>query len=193
LSYPAPATENTLPDLHPALFLDRDGVINEDFGFVHRTGEFELVSGVTDLIKAANQSGFRVIVVTNQSGIGRGIFTEEDFHRLTAHMRAVIEEAGGHIDAVYFCPHHPTDAIGAYRQACDCRKPAPGMVLQAAREHDLDLRQSLLVGDSARDIEAGQAAGVGQTYLYSPSDRPTPKANADAIVDQLANVIQRLK
>ena len=177
----------------PALFLDRDGVINEDTGFVHRAEDFVLVPGISGLIRAANCAGYKVIVVTNQSGIGRGFFTEEDFEKLSEHMKLAIVADGGRIDAIYFCPHHPTDAIGAYRRACDCRKPAPGMILQAVEEHGLDPAQSLLVGDSARDIEAANAAGIARRILFCPAGRPPPKTDATDIVEDLDIVAQQLE
>ncbi len=183
--------DNTVSDARPvpALFLDRDGVINEDFGFVHRAEDFVLVPGIVELIQAADKTGYKVIVITNQSGIGRGLFTEDDFHRLTEHMKSVLAAEGARIDAVYFCPHHPTDAIGAYQRTCDCRKPAPGMILQAAKEHNLDLERSILIGDSARDIEAANAAGVGETCLFCPPGRSPPMTAADMVVDRLTQII----
>jgi D-glycero-D-manno-heptose 1,7-bisphosphate phosphatase len=144
-----------------ALFLDRDGVINLDHGYVHKPEDFEFVPGIFHLVRAANVKNYKVIVVTNQAGIGRGYYTEAQFHALTRWMRQQFELNGGRIDAVYFCPYHPEHGVGYYRRESDCRKPAPGMLLQAQIEHNLDMQASVLVGDKPSDMAAGQVAGVG--------------------------------
>ena len=125
----------------PALFLDRDGVINVDHGYVHRPEHFEFVPGIFELCAEATTRGLPIVVVTNQAGIGRGYYTEADFHRLTDWMHERFRQAGVPLTAVYFCPFHPTAGIGAYRAESEFRKPGPGMILQAAREHALDLAQ----------------------------------------------------
>jgi D-glycero-D-manno-heptose 1,7-bisphosphate phosphatase len=149
----------------PALFLDRDGVINVDHGHVYKPEDFEFVDGIFELVAAAIRAGYLVIVITNQAGIGRGYYSEADFYRLTAWMNGRFLQRGAHIDAVYFCPFHPVHGVGEYQKDSDCRKPAPGMLLQAHKEHDVDLKRSILVGDKLSDIEAGRSAGVG-TLLY---------------------------
>lgn len=148
-----------------ALFLDRDGVINVDFGYVHKASDFVFCDGIFDLVKAANQNHLTVVVVTNQAGIGRGYFSEETFHELTHWMRGQFLNMGARIDNVYFSPYHPTEAIGAYKKDDFSRKPNPGMLLQASAEHDIDLSQSLLVGDNITDVQAGIAAGVELNLL----------------------------
>ena len=152
--------------VRPALFLDRDGVINEYRPYVHRIEDFAFVDGIFDLVAAAGRAGRATVVVTNQAGIGRGLYTEEDFQRLTDWMIARFADRGCHIDRVLFCPTHPEHGIGRYRVDSDFRKPGPGMVLQAARELSLDLPRSVLVGDKLSDIAAGWAAGVGTNVLY---------------------------
>ena len=148
-----------------ALFLDRDGVINLDFGYVHKASDFVFCDGIFDLVRTANQNHLTVIVVTNQAGIGRGYFSEETFHELTEWMRGQFVNMNTRIDQVYFSPYHPTEAIGAYRKDDFSRKPNPGMLLQAMAEHDIDLSQSLLVGDNISDMQAGLAAGVQLNLL----------------------------
>jgi D-glycero-D-manno-heptose 1,7-bisphosphate phosphatase len=148
-----------------ALFLDRDGVINLDFGYVHKASDFVFCDGIFDLVRTANQNHLTVIVVTNQAGIGRGYFSEETFHELTEWMSGQFLNMGARIDHVYFSPYHPTEAIGAYRKDDFSRKPNPGMLLQAMAEHDIDLSQSLLVGDNISDMQAGLAAGVQLNLL----------------------------
>jgi D-glycero-D-manno-heptose 1,7-bisphosphate phosphatase len=149
-----------------ALFLDRDGVINEYRPYVHRVEEFHFVDGIFDLVAAAGRVGYLTIVVTNQAGIGRGLYTEEDFWQLTTWMTARFADRGCRIDRVFFCPTHPEHGIGPYRVESEFRKPRPGMMLEAAREFAIDLSRSVLVGDMPSDIAAGRAAGVGTNVLY---------------------------
>ncbi len=150
--------------LRPALFLDRDGVINEDLSYVYRPEDFHFVDGIFELVAAANQIGCLVIVVTNQAGIGRGYYSEADFHALTAWMRHIFVQRGANVDAVYYCPFHPEHGVGKYKKESECRKPNPGMLLRAAKEHHIDLKRSIMVGDKISDIQAGQRAGVGGLF-----------------------------
>ena len=148
-----------------ALFLDRDGVINVDYGYVHKVEEFKFIEGIFELVALAKSLGYFVIVVTNQAGIGRGYYSEEDFHALTDWMKTRFIEHGGLIDAVYYCPFHPEHGIGKYRRNSDCRKPSPGMFIQAKNDMEIDLSRSIVVGDNLSDMAAGEAAGVG-TLLH---------------------------
>lgn len=142
-----------------ALFLDRDGVINIDAGYTCRIGEFRFIEGIFNLCRAARELGYLLVIATNQSGIGRGYFSEAEFQHLTAWMKERFAAEGAPLAAVYHCPFHP-DGKGQYRRQSDWRKPAPGMLLQAAKDLDLDLASSLLVGDSEIDIAAARAAGL---------------------------------
>lgn len=151
--------------LRPALFLDRDGVINVDHGYVHRPENFEFMPGIFKLVRAANERGYLVVVVTNQAGIGRGYYSEAQFLLLTDWMKERFKAEGARIDAVYFCPFHPEHGVGEYRRESECRKPGPGMLLQAKKDLNVDLIKSILVGDKPSDIAAGKAAGVG-TLLH---------------------------
>jgi len=143
-----------------ALFLDRDGVINVEKKYVWRIADFEFVPGIFELCRAARALGLLPIVVTNQAGIGRGYYTEEDFLKLTAWMLDTFRTQGIHIGRVYHCPYHPTEGIGHYRRESPDRKPNPGMILKAQEDFGLDLSRSVLVGDKDSDIAAGRAAGV---------------------------------
>jgi D-glycero-D-manno-heptose 1,7-bisphosphate phosphatase len=173
----------------PALFLDRDGVINVDHGYVHKVEEFEFVDGIFELVAAAQKAGYLVVVVTNQAGIGRGYYTEADFHLLMDWVRAEFVARGGQIDAVYFCPFHPEHGLGDYRQDSEFRKPAPGMLLQAARELGIDLGDSIFVGDNLTDMQAGLGAGVGSLlYLTEKSDQ-----DLGVRISHLAEVLPHLK
>ena len=151
--------------MNRALFLDRDGTINVDLGYSYKIDEFKFVVGAPELIKKYNELSYKIIVVTNQSGIARNIFSEIDMHKLHSHINSLLSKIHAHVDAFYFCPHHP-DFTGE----CSCRKPKPGMLLQAAMDLDIDLSGSILIGDKDSDIEAGVAAGVG-TLIKNVTDR----------------------
>lgn len=144
-----------------ALFLDKDGVISVDHGYVCTPERTEFIDGIFDLCRAATAHGYLNVMVTNQAGIARGYYTEADFHAYVDWLRGEFDRHGAHLDAVYYCPHHPVHGRGEYLRDCECRKPKPGMLLQAQRELDLDLDASLFVGDSDSDLAAGRAAGVG--------------------------------
>lgn len=151
-----------------ALFLDRDGVINVDHGYVCTPGRTDFIDGIFELCRVARQAGHLLVVITNQAGIGRGYYSEQQFLDYMDWMRGEFERRGATLDAVYHCPHHPTDGIGDYRRECECRKPAPGMILRARRDLGLDLARSTLVGDKASDVAAGRAAGVGCCIQITP-------------------------
>jgi D-glycero-D-manno-heptose 1,7-bisphosphate phosphatase len=170
-----------------AVFLDRDGVINKENGYVHTIDEFHFFDGVFDACREMSTAGYRLIIITNQAGIARGYYTEDDFHLLTKWMLNEFRKHGIQIDGVYHCPHHPVHGVGDNRRDCDCRKPAPGMMLRAAREHSLDLRHSILVGDKTTDIEAGRAAGIGCCVLLLTGHRVSndDMDNADGVFDDL--------
>ena len=154
----------------PALFLDRDGVINHEVGYLHREEEVRFVDGIFSLCRTAQALGYKLVVVTNQSGIARGFYTPEQFHRLMAWFRVEFEREDVHIDAVYFCPYHPEHGVGEFRREHDDRKPGPGMLLRAAVDLDLDLSRSILVGDRCSDIAAANAAGLRQAFLLAGTE-----------------------
>ena len=159
----------------PALFLDRDGVINVDHGYVHRIEDFEFIPGIFELCRDAKAKGNKLVVVTNQAGIARGLYSEAQFHALTAWMKQRFVEEGAPLDGVYFCPTHPSAGLGAYRVDTEFRKPGPGMLLQAARELDIDLPRSTIIGDKVSDMQAGAAAGVERLFLFDPmNNAPLP-------------------
>ena len=146
--------------LKRALFLDRDGVINVDIGYLHRAEDCVFVPEIFELVRQARKAGYDVFVVTNQAGIARGYYSEETFAAFTNWMLEQFVAEGAPITQVYYCPHHPTAGIGEYGVVCECRKPAPGMLLRAAAEHHVDLRASVMVGDSLTDVQAAKAARV---------------------------------
>jgi D-glycero-D-manno-heptose 1,7-bisphosphate phosphatase len=147
-----------------AAFLDRDGVINIDTGYVGRVEDFEFKEGIFELLKLLQKLGFTLFVVTNQSGIARGYYSENDFYKLTEWMKDELQKKRIEIKDVRFCPHHP-DITGE----CECRKPKPGMILDLAKEYGIDLKNSIMIGDGDRDIEAAKRAGIKKTFKVEES------------------------
>ena len=148
-----------------AVFLDRDGVINVDHGYVSTWEQFEFLPGASEALRELQDAGYLLIIVSNQSGIGRGYYSERDLHTLNQAIAEHLDSTlGVTLSGFYHCPHHPTEAEGEFRQQCDCRKPAPGMIQQAVLDHGIDVETSLLVGDKDSDMEAGRAAGVARLF-----------------------------
>jgi len=143
-------------DKRPAAFLDRDGVINIDTGYVHQINQLEWVTDAPEAVRLLNEAGLIVIVVTNQSGVARGLYDDAAVNKLHADMQDVLRAKGAHVDAFYFCPHHPDGTIKEFAVDCQCRKPGTGMLEQAAREWPIDRSRSFLIGD--RDADMGAAA-----------------------------------
>jgi len=171
-----------------ALFLDRDGVINVDYDYVSCPEQIEFVDGIFDLCRHAHSLDYLIFVVTNQSGIGRGYYTEDDFQRLMNWMRKIFQDQDCPITQVYFCPYHPTKGMGQYQRESNWRKPKPGMILAAAADFKLNLKSSVLVGDRPRDIEAGQAAGVGCNLFYAQKTLPNLSIVPTAVITNLSQV-----
>ncbi|MBP7981051.1 MAG: D-glycero-beta-D-manno-heptose 1,7-bisphosphate 7-phosphatase [Tolumonas sp.] len=170
-----------------AVFLDRDGVINQDTGYVSCVDDFHFIDGTIEALQILKKKGYCLVVVTNQSGIARGYFTEEQFMSLTEWMDWSLADRDVDLDGIYFCPHHPTAGVGEYRQECTCRKPAPGMLLDAAKDLKIDLANSYMVGDKAGDLQAAKAAGVGHKVLVRTGKTVTEEAIAlaDEVQDSL--------
>jgi D-glycero-D-manno-heptose 1,7-bisphosphate phosphatase len=142
-----------------AVFLDRDGTINVEKGYVHKIEDFEFIPGVPRAINLFKNAGFLVIVVTNQSGVARGYYSIDAVNRLHGYMDSELARHGTSVDAYYVCPHHPQGIVGEFAKACDCRKPGPGMLLKAANDFSVDLASSFLIGDKQTDVEAALSAG----------------------------------
>ncbi|HEY5210644.1 MAG TPA: HAD-IIIA family hydrolase [Stellaceae bacterium] len=172
----------------PALFLDRDGVIVEDVEFLLRIEDSRFMPGLFRLTADFAARGHVVIMATNQSGIGRGLYDEASFTRLSDWMRAEIARGGGRLDAVYYAPTHPTEAKGRFRRESSWRKPGPGMFLQAARDFDLDLARSVSIGNERRDIDASRNAGIPHLFLLDPKAVAAEQREDYHIVPLLADV-----
>ncbi|HGN1707223.1 TPA: D-glycero-beta-D-manno-heptose 1,7-bisphosphate 7-phosphatase [Providencia rettgeri] len=179
----------------PAVFLDRDGTINIDHGYVHQIDDFEFIEGSIEAMVELKKMGYALVVVTNQSGIGRGIYTEDQFMQLTEWMDWSLADRGVDLDGIYFCPHHPDADVEEYRQECNCRKPKPGMLLDAQSFLNIDMASSIMVGDKLADIQAGKAAKVGTTVLVKSGEAVTDEAmkNADLVISSIAELPDALK
>ena len=183
-----------------AVFLDRDGTINEEVGYLDSLDKLKIIPSAYEAIRLINESGMKVVVISNQAGVARGFFTE-DFVKIThEHLQTALRQQGASIDNFYYCPHHPTEGIEPYRKDCNCRKPAPGMLLRAVQDLNIDLTRSYLVGDRFNDMEAGKKIGVrgilvktgfGQSLLQDDGpDEATPENKPDFIA---ADILEAVK
>ncbi|MBO4779944.1 MAG: HAD family hydrolase [Selenomonadaceae bacterium] len=149
-----------------AIFFDRDGTLNEEVGYLWQVEKFKWIDGAREAIKFCNERGLLAIVVTNQSGIARGFYTAREVDILHDFMQQSLSKIGAHIDAFYYCPHHPEGTVKEFGIACDCRKPKAGLILRACKELDIAPAQSFLIGDAERDIAAAKAAGLQAGILF---------------------------
>src|SRR5574344_891114 len=163
-----------LTNKQKAIFLDRDGTINKYVGFLRNIADFELIEGVAEAIKLINQSGYLAIVVTNQPVIARGEVTWDELNEIHRKMDTLLGKQGAYVDGIYICPHHPDKGFEGerpeYKIDCDCRKPKPGLLLQAAKDFNIDLSESYMIGDSHRDVEAGENAGVKRSIKIEENE-----------------------
>jgi len=174
-----------------AVFLDRDGTLIEDVGYLHRLDQMALFPWTIDSVRALNHAGLPVVVITNQSGIARGMFNDAFVEETHRHLSARLAAGGARVDAYYYCPHHPAGKIEAYTRQCDCRKPAPGMVERAARDLGLDPSRSFVVGDTWLDVGVARAVGARGILVRTGGGafhegRGSKEISADAVVDNLA-------
>jgi D-glycero-D-manno-heptose 1,7-bisphosphate phosphatase len=175
----------------PAVFIDRDGTLIEEAGYLNHLSRLIFFPYSVDAIRQLNRGGFKVVVITNQAGIARGIVPESFVATAHAHISKRLEAGGARVDGYYHCPHHPKGIVPELSRSCECRKPRPGLMLKAASDMDLDLSQSFVVGDRWHDLEAGRAAGTRAVLVrtgYGAAEEHSPKAGvtADAVVDNLA-------
>jgi len=180
-----------------AVFFDRDGTLIDEVGYLRTPGQVRLKPGAAEMIRRIKQAGLLVVVVSNQSGVARGLFTASDVDRANERMRELLAKEGARIDAFYYCPHLPTGTVPAYAKECDCRKPKPGLLHQAAQDFDIDLTESFMVGDAPRDVEAGRSAHcrtifVGDLAAVDEGAREQLEASADVSVAGLTEVADHI-
>lgn len=178
-----------------AIFLDRDGTINKEKDYLYRIEDFEFVPGTPEAIRMLNEAGLLVVVITNQSGVARGYYTEDDVEILHRHIARELEASGARVDAWFYCPHHPAGK-GSYSLPCHCRKPLPGMLLDAACRLDIDMESSLMIGDKRADIEAAIAAGCRPVLVrsgYGAAEEAHLPAGVDVYDNLLAAVTSVIK
>jgi len=171
-----------------AVFLDRDGTINEEKDYLWRVEDFVFIPGAPEAIRSLREAGYLVIVVTNQSGVARGYFGMAEVEALHRHLQRELARFGTAVDAFYVCPHHPTAGQGEYRRQCDCRKGRPGLLLQAAAELGIDLAHSFMVGDKLADIEAGRRAGCAPLLVLTGYGREEAERLPDDTVPTFADL-----
>lgn len=171
--------------MNKALFLDRDGVINEEKNYVCKIEDFVFTDGIFDVLRYFQEQGYMLIIITNQAGIGRGYYTEDDFHTLNDLMLKSFTEQGVYITKVYYCPYHSEYGIEEYKQDSFFRKPNPGMILQAQKEFNIDLSQSVLVGDKESDIKAGVNAGIKNNVLLTGSKGSKISIGANYVISDV--------
>ena len=183
--------------MNKAIFLDRDGTLNIDYGYVHEIDNFKFIDGAIDALRELKKMGYMLVLVTNQSGIARGYFSEEQFLQLTEWMDWSLAEQDVDLDGIYYCPHHP-EGKGEYKENCDCRKPKPGMLLKAIKELKIDPTQSIMVGDKVEDLKAGIGAKVKMNVLVRTGKTVTEEGErvADYVLDSIVDlprILKRLK
>jgi len=183
-----------------AVFLDRDGVINEEVGYLDSLDKLKIIPSAYEAIRLINESGMQAVVISNQAGIAKGLFTEEFVRETNDCLQTMLKQRGAFINKFYFCPHHPVEGIEPYRRVCDCRKPSPGMLLRAAQDLNIDLKMSYFIGDRFRDMEAAKKVevkgilvktGYGRELLQDDGpDQATPEGRPDFIA---ADILEAVK
>ena len=153
--------------MRQAIFFDRDGVLNEEVGYLWQIEQFKWMDGAREAVKFCNEHELLTVVVTNQSGIARGYYTAQDVDKLHDFMQRSLSEIGAHIDAFYYCPHHPEGIVEEFSVACECRKPKPGLILRACQDFKINPSEAILFGDSDRDIKAADAAGLRAGIFFA--------------------------
>lgn len=178
----------------PAVFMDRDGCLTEEVGYVNHPGRIRLLPRTAAAVRRLNQAGVAAVMVTNQAGVARGYFPEAVLHAANARMCGELEAAGARLDGLYVCMHHPSEGRPPYRTECDCRKPRPGMLERAASENGLDLTQCVMIGDTMRDLGAARAAGARAILVLTGhgSDTVTQEHGAEHVAADLAAAVDWL-
>lgn len=186
----------------PAIFMDRDGTLSHEVGYVNHPSRFELFPWSVDAVRLVNRSGRAAVVVTNQAGVARGYFPESVIHEVHAELQSAMQQGGARLDAVYFCPHHPSVGEPPYRLDCDCRKPRPGLLQRAERELGIDLAASWVIGDRHGDLQLAwnvgargalvkSGYGLGEWVHHGPGWKRPPDVLAENLLDAVARILER--
>ncbi|MBW1683202.1 MAG: HAD family hydrolase [Deltaproteobacteria bacterium] len=182
--------------MKPAVFLDRDGTVNEQMGYINHPSRFVMLPGAAEAIARLNHAGYLVIVVTNQSGVARGYFPEELVVEVHAMLKQMLGRRGAHVDGIYYCPHHPRGKVEGYRKTCECRKPGTGLVKRACKDFEIDMACSFMVGDRYSDVEMGHRLGLPSVMVKTGYGRgdlryvvPTMANGPDFVADDLKGAV----
>jgi D-glycero-D-manno-heptose 1,7-bisphosphate phosphatase len=173
-----------------AVFLDRDGTIIEDSGYINSPEQIKFIPGSIEAIKKLNEAGYKVVIISNQAGIARGLLSEDMLQTIDKIIHRQVLSGGGHIDASYYCPHHPEHGVHPYKQACDCRKPHPGLIKKAVRDHNIELSGSFMVGDKSSDIGTGKRAEVKTIFVRTGHGQEELKEKPDHLADNLTEAVR---
>jgi len=184
---------------NPAIFLDRDGTINEEMGYINHISRFKIFPFVVESIKIFRENGFKTIVITNQSGVGRGFFTEELVQRIHQDLNDYLKKNGTKLDGIYYCPHHPTEGKGKYKMDCNCRKPKTGLIKQAVEDHNVDLDNSYMIGDRFKDMIFANNLNIKSGFVLTgygqgefENQRETWPFNPDIIAKNLKEMAEKI-
>jgi D-glycero-D-manno-heptose 1,7-bisphosphate phosphatase len=178
--------------VNKAVFLDRDGTIVEDVGYMNTPEQIKFIPGAIEAIKMLNEADFKVVIISNQAGVARGLVTEDMLQTIDKTLHKWVLNGGAHLDGIYYCPHHPEHGVYPYKQVCECRKPHPGLIKRAHRDLDIDLSLSYMVGDKATDIQAGKSAGAKTVFVMSgrgKEQKEKLKVKPDHVADNLLKAV----
>lgn len=178
-----------------AVFLDRDGTLIEDSGYISSPDQVKFIPGAIEAVRQLNEAGYKVIIISNQAGIARGLLSENMLQTIDKTVHRQVLSGGGHIDASYYCPHHPEHGVYPYKQDCECRKPHPGLIKRAVRDQSLELNGSFMIGDKSSDIETGKRAGVKTVFVrtgHGQAEEKGLKEQPDHRADNLAEAVRWL-
>ncbi|KPJ69609.1 hypothetical protein AMJ44_03125 [candidate division WOR-1 bacterium DG_54_3] len=179
--------------MNKAVFLDRDGTIVEDVGYMNTPEQIKFIPGAIEAIKMLNEGGYKVVIISNQAGVARGLITEDMLQTIDKTLHKWILHGGAHLDGIYYCPHHPEHGVYPYKQVCECRKPHPGLIKRAHRDLNINLSQSYMIGDKASDVQAGKNAGTKTVFVTSgrgKEEKEKLKIKPDHVADNLLEAVK---
>lgn len=175
-------------EINKAVFLDRDGTINKEVNYLYRPEDFQFIENTIESIKIFHKLKYKVIVITNQSGVARGYYTEDDVKKLHKHIDELLANKGTYVDHYYYCPHYSEGTVDEYKKTCECRKPKVGMIVDAVKDFDIDLNESIIIGDKEIDAQTGKNAGIGKCVLVRTGHKIDEHVTvADEVFDNLYN------